>query len=249
MTTRLFALTLTFFFQCFLQAQEKTVLNNQDGIFVTYELTKIEETSKKDTYLAVVKAENKNDYDVFYGIPLTKAANGTITISALQNKSFAQTNIRNGTGLFGDNASLTGIESKFFTNDNKILFSISKGNFITSEKQFKVKKGVKPIITNTFLIPCKSLDYFDLALNEATINGEWISSCGNMQMTLSLLKDPKGEIAIQQFINGKQNIWRKINTNVFEKLNDRSATLSFNKQASNFNYTTTDGVSCTWIKK
>ena len=249
MTIRISFSILLFFFYSFLQAQDKIVLNNQDGIYVTYELTKIEETAKKDTYLAIVKAENKNDYDVFYEVPLTKQANGTTAISILENKSFAQIIVRNSTGMFGDNIDLVAKESKFVTNDTKILFTIPKGTFITNEKEFKIKNGVKPILTNTFLISFKTLDNFDLALSEATINGEWISNCGNIQMTLSLTKNEIGEIVIQQLINGKQNIWRKTNSNTFEKINDKTVTLSFDKKNNNFNYSTSDGVACVWTKK
>jgi hypothetical protein len=249
MTLRFSLLTISLFFYSFSQAQDKLTLNNQDGIYVTYELTKIEEGSKKDTYLAVVKAENKNDYDVFYSIPLTKQANGSTAISILENKLFAQSSVRNSTGLFGDNINLTGQETKLITNDNKILYSISKGNFITAEKEFKVKKGAKPILTNTFLLPLKSIDNFDIAVNEATINGDWISNCGNIQMTLTMAKNEKNETVIQQLINGKQNIWRKTTANTFEKLNDKTTTLSYNKQNNSFSYSTTDGVSCVWTKK
>ncbi len=242
-------LTLSLFFFSFLQAQDKISLNNQDGIYVTYELTKIEDGPKKDTYLAVVRAENKNDFDVFYSIPLIKQANGTTGISILENRLFAQSSVRNSLSLFGDNINLTGNETKLITNDNKILYSISKGNFITNEKEFKVKKGVKPILTNTFLLPLKSIDNFDIAVNETTINGDWSSSCGNMQMTLTMSMNEKGETVIQQLINGKQNIWRKTTANTFEKLNDTSTTLSYNKQNNSFNYSTTDGVTCLWTKK
>ena len=249
MTFRFSLLTISLFFYSCVQAQDKLTLNNQDGIYVSYELTKIEGGSKKDTYLAVVKAENKNDYDVFYSVPLTRQANGSTMVSILENKLFAQSSVRNSTSLIGDNINLSGQETKFITNDNKILYSISKGNFITAEKEFKVKTGVKPILTNTFLLPLKSIDNFDIALNETTINGDWTSNCGNIQMTLTIAKNEKNETVIQQLINGKQNIWRKTSANTFEKLNDKTTTLSYNKQNNSFTYSTTDGVSCLWTKK
>jgi len=249
MNLKISLLPLTLFFYSFLQAQDKVSLNNQDGIHVSYELTKLNEGSNKDTYLAVIKAENKNDYDVFYGIPLVKQANGTTSISILENKLFAQSSVRNSTGLFGDNINLTGHETKLFTNDNKILYTIPKGEFITSEKEFKVKKGVKPILTNTFLMSLKSIDNFDVALNEATVNGDWTSNCGNIQMALTIGKNERGETVIQQLINGKQNLWKKATSNTFEKVNDINAKLSYNKQNNSFNYSTTDGVSCMWTKK
>jgi hypothetical protein len=249
MILRFTLLTISFFFYSFLQAQDKVILNNQDGMYVSYELTKIDAGTKKDTYLVVVKAENKNDYDVFYSVPLTKQANGSNAVSILENKLFAQSVVRNSTALFGDNINLAGQETKLITNDNRILYSISKGNFITAEKEFKVKPGVKPIITNTFLLPLKSIDNFDIAINEAAINGDWNSNCGNMQMTLTLTKNEKNETVIHQLVNGKQIVWRKTTANTFEKLNDSTTTLSYNKQNNSFSYSTTDGVSCLWTKK
>jgi len=249
MILRISLLSLFSFFFSFLEAQDKIVLNNQDGVYVSYELTKIESGSKKDTYLAVVKAENKNEYDVFYSIPLTKQSNGTSTIGLLENISFAQSSVRNSTGLFGDNLNLNGHQTKLITNDNKALFLIPRGNFITSEKEFKTKKGVIPIITNTFLFSLKGIDKFDVAIDETIINGDWISNCGNVVMTLSMTKNEKGEDMIQQVVNGKQFVWRKSTANSFEKINDKNATLSFNKQTNSFSYSTTDGVSCVWAKK
>jgi len=249
MKTKISLLTIFFFFHSLIHAQDKVILNNQDGIYVSYELTKINDGAKKDTYLAVVRAENKNDYDVFYSVPLTKQANGSVAVGIFENKLFAQSIVRNSAGLLGDNINLAGLETKLITNDNKILYSISKGNFITSEKEFKVKKGEKPIITNTFLLPLRTIDNFDIAVNEAVINGDWTSNCGNIQTTLTLIRNQNNETVIQQLINGKQIIWKKTSANTFEKLSDKTTTLSYNKQSNSFNYSTSDGVSCVWTKK
>lgn len=249
MKFRFLLLSVSFLLFSYVQAQDKVLLNSQDGIYITYQLTKIKDGTKKDTYLAVVKAENKNDYDVFYGIPLTKLPNGTTTVSILENKLFAQSSVRNSTSLFGDNINLSGQETKLITNDNKILYSISKGDFITAEDEFKVRKGEKPILTNTFLLPLKGIENFDIAINETVINGDWSANCGNIPMNLTMAKNEKNETVIIQLVNGKQNIWRKTSTNTFEKLNDRSTTLSYNKQHNNFTYSNTDGVFCLWVKK
>lgn len=71
MSLRFLFLTVTTIFYSSLIAQTKSTLNNQDGIQVSYELTKIEDGSKKDTYLVVLKAENTNDHDVYYSVPLS----------------------------------------------------------------------------------------------------------------------------------------------------------------------------------
>jgi hypothetical protein len=167
---------ISLFVYSFLPAQEIIPLNNQDGIYVTYQLTRIEQASKKDTYIAVVKAENKNAYDVFYGVPLLKQANGTTALSTSANKSFSQTSVRNATGLFGENINLTGHQTTLITNDNKALFSIPKGEFITLQNEFKVKTGIKPILSNQFLVALKKIDFFTIELDETLINGVWVKT-------------------------------------------------------------------------
>ncbi len=243
---------LTLFIGCCftsLFAQEKITLNNQDGIQVSYELTKMDEGDKKDTYLVIVKAENTNDFDVFYSIPLTKQPNGNFAVSASQNLHFAQTSVRNTTALFGEHVNLKGADTKLTTNDHKILFTIPKGGFVTGEQKFKVKKGVKPVLTNTFLFPLRALDRFDIAINETMINGDWIADCGNIHMNLSMTTNEKGETVVQQLVNGRQNTWIKKTSHTFEKLNDSNATLSFNKTNGSFTYTNTDGVLCVWKRR
>ncbi|MBK7559410.1 MAG: hypothetical protein IPI54_14650 [Chitinophagaceae bacterium] len=85
----------------------------------------MKKNSKKETYLAIIKAENRNDYDVFYSVPLTIQANGSKNIGILQSKGFSQISVRNGTGLLGDYQTLVGTETNLVTNDNFILFIIS----------------------------------------------------------------------------------------------------------------------------
>lgn len=232
-----------------LTAQEKITLNTQDGIQVTYELTKMDDGDKKDTYLVIVKAENTNDHDVYYSIPLTKQANGTYVVPVTANLLFAQTSVRNSTSLFGDQVNLKGTETKITTNDNKLLYTIAKGSFITGEQKFKVKKGAKPVLTNTFLLSLKPLDYYDVAINETMINGDWVSDCGNIQMNLTMTKNEHGDVMLQQLVNGRQNNWVKKTAHTFEKTADSNATLSFNKTNGSFTYTNTDGVLCVWKRK
>ena len=68
-------------------------------------------------------------------------------------------------------------------------------------------------------------------------------------MTLSLVKSQNGETELQQTVNGKQFIWRKISNNKFEKLDNKNSALSYTKQNNSISYKTTDGVACTWSKK
>ena len=56
----------------------------------------------------VFKAENKNDYDVFYSVPFSKQSNGTKAVSILENKFFSQPTARNSASLFVDNINFLG---------------------------------------------------------------------------------------------------------------------------------------------
>lgn len=239
-------LLLSFFF---LPAQEKTELNSQDGIFVSYTLTRIETGAKKDTYLAMVKAENRNSTDLYYSIPLTRLPNGKMGIAPLQSLSFSNVVVRNSTGLFGDHADLKGTETNLLTEDGSVLFLIARNSTVTSEKEFKVKTGTTPILTNSFLFSTKPLNYFNIAMNEDMITGDWISSCGSSQMALTMTQNELGETFVQQSVNGKKFLWKKRSANTFERLGNPAITLSFSKVHGTFNYSTDDGVSCEWTRK
>lgn len=114
-------------------AQDINLLE-QSGITLTYQLIKLSETEKKDTYLLVVKANNKNNYDAFYQGP----KNGV-------NPFFGEVTVRNANAMIY----LTGTESKLSTVDGKLLYlkSLSTMSF---EKEFKIDKEQKPIITAKF---------------------------------------------------------------------------------------------------
>lgn len=133
-------LTLATLLPIFADAQESQ-LDDKDGVIISYKLTKIKEDAKKDTYLVVCKAKNDNDYDVFY-----EASNNKV------NPFFSTVTVRNN----DDYIYLIGTESKLYTN-NKILFYIKKGSSVTAEKEFKIAKGLTPILTNEFLTPLKTI--------------------------------------------------------------------------------------------
>lgn len=255
MKLKILIVAITVFASSFLKAQETIVLNNQDGVYVTYELTKLESTSKKDTYLAIIKAENKNSFDVYYTAQQYRPGYGLGTApsqtNSLNGQAFAQANVRNSTEFLGDYdyVPLKGNMTRAITTNNQVLYVLESGRSVTTEKKFKVKTGVKPILTNSFLVPLRPIDYFDLAISEETVNGDWVSSCGNILMSLMLTRNENGEIIIRQIINGKQNIWRKAGSNTFEKMYDRGITITYNKINGSFSYTSSDGVLCNWIRR
>lgn len=124
-------------------AQEATI-SEQDGIVLSYKLSKLKDGEKKDTYLLSVKAMNKNNFDVFYKGP----ANGI-------NPFFSEVTVRN----LNEYIYLTGTESKLMTVDGK-LFYIRAGGAISGEKEFKIEKGSTPIITSKFLKELKPISEF-----------------------------------------------------------------------------------------
>ncbi|MFI5221858.1 MAG: hypothetical protein ACHQK8_06005 [Bacteroidia bacterium] len=235
-----------------MHAQEKLELGNQDGIYVTCEFTKISDNGKKDKYVCSVRAENRNNYDVYYTVALIKDANGAEVVNSAE--GFSQVSVRNSTGLFGSGIfgaqqTLKGQETKFKTTDNKMLFMIGRGQFISSEFDFHVLKGEKPIITNTFSKSLQKSGFFEVVLNEAMVNGNWVANCGTVQMNLVMTTNERKETIIQQEVNGRRNTWIKINDYSFEKMNDRSVTITFNRSDNTFLYSNTDGVICSWMKK
>ena len=234
---------------CMNLSAQRVELNNQDGIYVSYQLTKVSEKDKKDRYVVSIRVENKNDYDVYYAVPLIKNTNGTYDMSVTGGKGFSFLKVRNATGLFGAGEELTGQQTKLTTNDNQVLFTIQKGQIINADREFNVKKGEKPVITNSFSKGLKKLDFFDVALSEGVVNGDWLMNCGSVQITLALTKNPAGELIIEEMVNGRQIIWKKTNANTFLKQNDNYTMLTYNKSSNTFTYTNSDGVVCTWTKK
>jgi hypothetical protein len=71
-----------------------------------------------------VKAENKMIMMFFYNVPLTRQTNGASTVSILENKIICSIQCEE-LSLFSD-INLAGQETKLITNDNKLLYSISK---------------------------------------------------------------------------------------------------------------------------
>lgn len=63
------------------------------------------------------------------------------------------------------------------------------------------------------------------------------------------IKNERSQVQLVQMINGKQQVWQMISENIFEKINDKSASLTYNKTGNIFTYTNVDGVICMWNKK
>ena len=229
-------------------SQERVPINSQYGISVSYELTKIEESKKKDRYVIIVKAENTTDKDLYYSVPLTNNPNGVKEVGLLTNRVFSQVEVRNSTSMFGTFVDLKGIETDINTKDNKRLFTIRKGEFITNEKEFSVKSGTKPIVTNTFLLPFNPSTFFQPAVDNKVLDGSWVSNCGNVSMTLNYSVAQNGSEMLAQTINGNRIIYKKISSTSYEKFNDTNVTLTYDEATNQFTYSTKDGVVCVWKK-
>lgn len=123
---------------------QDVIITEQDGITISYNLTKLSENEKKESYLMVVKATNKNLYDAFYQGP----KNGI-------NPFCATITIRN----INTEVHLIGNESRLFTAEGKLYFIKSMGS-ISAEKEFKIDKGVKPVVTSKFWSEIKPISDF-----------------------------------------------------------------------------------------
>lgn len=251
---KVFFLTLAGLMSSFVtSAQTSGTLNSQDGITVTYEVSKVSDNNdKKDKYIIVATAVNTNEYDLYYAVPMTKGTDGKYKLNSFDNKSFCEVSSKNATGIMGflgESAKLTGEETSINTRGNEVLFRVRKGQTIRADVKFSVKIGQTPIVSNNFRMRLKRMEEFDLPINNSVVNGQWEANCGNVRMNLVLVKNDLGQTMITQTVNGKQQVWFMVSENYFEKPGDKSASLTYNKSANIFTYTNVDGVICIWSKK
>lgn len=233
-------------------AQERVPIGSQSGINLSYQLSKIEESDKRDRYKLVVTAENVNPHDVYYTIAMKKQPDGQFRLNSYDNFALAEVYAKNATGLMGvlnDAAKITGEQTKAVTKTNEVLFKLAKGQMLTGEVRFAVKPGQKPELVSKFNRPVKKIEEYDMTASGEPLVGSWISNCGNVSMTLKPGKNDKGQDVIYQTVNGRQNVWLMISENVFEKPGDKQATVTFNRTGNIYTYTNLDGVVCIWSKK
>jgi len=232
-----------------LVGQEETQLSNKDGVKITYQLLLEDQGKKKDSYLLIVNATNTNDKDLYYKVALNQNQNGQFELPyAPSERGFTKITVRNSTGLFGDGQSIIGNETKLMTTNNEQLFKIGKGDIYSQETTFKVKKGIKPLLTNLFNKTLQVLEDFDLKISQDMLDGNYTSSCGDLKVNISTQNsEEKGEHLIQT-TNGKQFVWLQTTESTFERENNTGYTLVFNKKNNTYTYATSDGITCTWTK-
>ncbi|PRY48049.1 hypothetical protein B0I27_11737 [Arcticibacter pallidicorallinus] len=124
-------------------AQETSVLE-QNGISISYTLTKLSAGEKKDTYLLNVKAMNKNTFDMFYQGP----KNGV-------NPFLCEITIRK----IDTYVYMTAPQSKLATLEGKLHY-LRANDVLTAEKEFKVASNEKPIITAKLFGPLRPISDF-----------------------------------------------------------------------------------------
>jgi hypothetical protein len=229
-------------------SQETKIIGSKDNVEISYQLTELSKGAKKDKYLISISFENKNSYDLFYVLPLIKNNDGTESVGILTNRGFSEITIRNATGLFGSGKQLIGQETVLRTEDNGILLMLEQNRIYNVEAEFNVKTGEKPIITNSYKNTLRKIDEFNLKISEAFVNGIWKSSCGNNQMSLSIIEE-NGEQKILQNVNGNQIKWIKQSSTSYKKEGDAGSTLTYQKSENKFFYSSSDGNNCTWAKQ
>ncbi|MGG8495930.1 hypothetical protein ACQY1Q_05915 [Tenacibaculum sp. TC6] len=228
--------------------QEKIEIAEKGGLKISYQLIKEEEGKKKDSYIIILSAENTNDNNLFYAVQLMKDAANKWNIPNGDEKFYSKLKVRNSTGWFGNGIGISGEKTQLITTDNKLIFEIKKNEVYTKETSFKVKKGVKPLITNTFLKTFSKLDDFDLKISSNMIDGKYLSSCGNLTIDISSqTSNERGDFLIQT-TNGKQFIWLRKSETTFIREENQGFTLIFDKVKQSFIYSTSDGVVCNWVR-
>ena len=230
--------------------QEEKVLATQYGIKISYQLVLEDEGNRKDDYILIVHATNTSENNLYYAVPIIEDEQAAAIASLMSGSTgFTKIKVRNSTGWFGDGKSLSGDKTNFVTTDKNNLYEIKKGSIYTQETSFKVKSGKKPIVTNSFIMPLQKLSDFDLEISNEMLEGQYISSCGNMSVTISAKTDAvKGDYLVQT-TNSKEFIWIKTDGANYKRENNEDISLIFNKENESFIYSTADGISCTWNKQ
>ncbi|WP_405293710.1 hypothetical protein [Algibacter sp. Ld11] len=230
-------------------SQDEKQIASKDGVNVSYQIILEEESKKKDKYILIVNYENVSDQDLYYEVQLTKDSEGQLSLPIIpEEKAFTKIKVRNSTGLFGDGQSLIGDATDLITTSNTLLFELKQGDVSSQETTFKVKSGVKPLITNTYLKSIKSIDEFDLKISSKMLNGDYISSCGNLKININSGNSEEDGDYLLQTTNGKQFIWLRSSETTFTRKNNSDYTLTFNKHNNTFTYATSDGITCSWDK-
>ncbi len=231
-------------------SQDEKQIGKRNEVKINYQTILKNEGKKKDSYILIVNAENTNKENLYYAVNLTKNNEGKWVLPYTPaEKGFTKIKVRNSTGWFGDGQSLTGDLTDYFTTDNKVLYEIKKSEVYTKETSFKVKKGKKPLITNSFSKSLMELSKFDIRISSKMLDGDYISSCGNIKINVSSGNTTeKGDFIIQT-TNGKQFYWIRKSDKTFVRGNNSEYTLSYNKSNATFTYSTSDGINCIWEKK
>ncbi|KAB8153357.1 hypothetical protein EZY14_008990 [Kordia sp. TARA_039_SRF] len=227
----------------FVSAYSQTELLKSKGVEVTYQLIKEKETRNKNKFIMMVSVVNTSNEDYYY----TVSSNANTRI--LQGDGFVKVKVRNSSGWLGDGKAITGEPTEYVTVDNDYLYVIKAGEMYNSETTFRIKKNREPLITGNFTKTLKTLEEFDLKVDATMINGDWISSCGNIRITLShFAANEKRREYILQTVNGKQFTWIRNSENSYVREDNTGYSLTFNKDAQTFTYSSEDGISCEWKK-
>lgn len=230
-------------------AQEEKQIANKDGVNISYQLILEDEGKKKDKYILIVSYENVSEANLYYEVQLTQDDEGNLSLPIIpEEQAFTKIRVRNSTGLFGDGQSLIGDTTEFVTTNNNMLFELKKGNVSSQETTFKVKSGIKPLITNSYLRSIKPIDEFDLMISAKMLDGDYISSCGNLNVNINSGANEEDGDYLLQTTNGKQFTWTRSSETTFVRKNNSDYTLTFNKNNNTFIYATSDGITCTWSK-
>lgn len=229
--------------------QKEIELADKNDVKISYQLLLEDEGKKKDSYILIVNALNESETDLYYEVALTENNQGQLQLPFIpEEKGFTKILVRNSTGLFGDGQSIIGEQTDLITTDNSMLFHLKKGDILTQETTFKVKTGIKPLITNTFNKTLKPLEGFDIQISGDMLDGDYISSCGDIRININgQNSEEKGDYLLQT-TNGNQFIWLRTSETTFVRENSDDLTLIFNKDENKFTYSTSDGINCIWNK-
>jgi hypothetical protein len=228
--------------------QNEIVLSNQNGFEISYRAQKLDQ-GKKDKWLITVTAVNKTDAPLLYPVQTMKKGDNSFTVNPLASKLSSQVTVRNATGfLASHDVKIIGEMTNLFTEKKaSILYQYEPGRIYNYENEINIKSGDTPIVTVTHFYPLKKMGEFNIETSAAFIDGDYKTSCGDTNFSLTL-QEQNGTTYLVQSINGKQIKWIKATGTQFTKTSDTNTTLSYNKSKGTFAYSSSDGITCEWTK-
>lgn len=229
--------------------KENVLLNEQDGVSISYILQFKEAKKNSDLYQLSIITENNGDFDYYYTVPQVMDKYGSYRpITTLRESSYAIIEIKNATMLFTGQGYAKGTKTEFVTKDNSALFELQKGGKYTYSLNFRIRTGLKPEIEIMSIKPFRVLSGFALKPTLNDYVGNYQSNCNTNHIYLQITKDKERGTYLTQTTNSSKSIWLRVSDTEFQNESNPGYRLSYNEDEKTFFYILPDGNQCVWRK-